>query len=64
MARHNEALTAAMSERGIPVTDLIGNIFVDSERYDSDARVIHVGAHALMWIRSRRSAICCQRDIR
>ena len=47
MARHNEALAAAMSERGIPVTDLIGNIFVDSERYDSEARVIHVGEHVI-----------------
>ena len=47
MARHNDALTAAMSERGIPVTDLIGNIFVNSERYDAEARVLSVGEHSI-----------------
>ena len=47
MAQHNEALTAAMSARGIPVTDLIGNIFSDSGRYDSEARVISVGEYVI-----------------
>ena len=47
MARHNAALTAAMTDRGIPVTDLVGNIFSDSERYDSEGQRMSVGEHVI-----------------
>ena len=45
VAAHNVALAAAMSARGVPVTDLFG--FLESGRFDEETRTLSVGGYEI-----------------